>query len=117
MKELILGGVRSGKSRLAMQRARATGLDVVYIATAVDAGDAELEERIRQHRRHRPAGWLLAEEPLALGTVLRAHSAPVLPPLLSRAAVPLLFATTPYVRAQGLGAALAQHHTSLDQEV
>jgi|GEM_PF-2909792 len=48
MKELILGGVRSGKSRLAEERARASGLQVVYIATAIAAGDAELEERIRQ---------------------------------------------------------------------
>jgi adenosylcobinamide-GDP ribazoletransferase len=35
----------------------------------------------------------------------------VLPSLLARAAVPLLFAHTPYVRAQGLGADLAQHQS------
>ncbi len=74
MKELILGGVRSGKSRLAEQRARTSGLEVVYIATASGAGDAELEERIRQHRLHRPAGWTVVEEPLALARVLRAHA-------------------------------------------
>jgi adenosylcobinamide kinase / adenosylcobinamide-phosphate guanylyltransferase len=76
MKELILGGVRSGKSRLAEQHAQASGLEVIYIATAVAAGDAELEERIRQHRRRRPADWTLVEEPLALGATLRAHAAP-----------------------------------------
>jgi adenosylcobinamide kinase / adenosylcobinamide-phosphate guanylyltransferase len=74
MKELILGGVRSGKSRLAEQRARSTGLEVVYVATAVAAGDAELEERIRQHRLRRPAEWTLVEEPLALGRTLRVHA-------------------------------------------
>ena len=47
MKELILGGVRSGKSRLAEERARASRRQVVYIATAIAAGDSELEERIR----------------------------------------------------------------------
>jgi len=73
MKELILGGIRSGKSRLAEQRARASGLQVVYIATAI-AGDAELDERIRQHRARRPATWTLVEEPLALGQALRAHA-------------------------------------------
>lgn len=74
MKELILGGVRSGKSRLAEQRARDSGRQVVYIATAIAAGDAELEERIRQHRRRRPASWATLEEPLALGAVLRAEA-------------------------------------------
>ena len=72
MKELILGGVRSGKSRLAERRARASGRDVVYIATAIAAGDRELEDRIREHRRRRPASWTTVEEPLALGEVLRA---------------------------------------------
>jgi adenosylcobinamide kinase / adenosylcobinamide-phosphate guanylyltransferase len=70
MKELILGGVRSGKSRLAEERARASGLHVVYIATAIASGDAELEARIRQHRLRRPADWTLVEEPLALGAAL-----------------------------------------------
>lgn len=74
MKELILGGVRSGKSRLAEQSARASGLHVVYIATAIAAGDAELEERIRQHQARRPESWAVVEEPLALGQALRTHA-------------------------------------------
>jgi adenosylcobinamide kinase/adenosylcobinamide-phosphate guanylyltransferase len=74
MKELILGGVRSGKSRLAEQHASESGLQVVYIATAKAAGDAELEERILQHRLRRPATWVTVEEPLALGEVLRVHA-------------------------------------------
>lgn len=74
MKELILGGVRSGKSRLAEQHARDSGLEVVYIATARTTGDAELEERIRQHRLRRPTAWTTVEEPLALGQALRAHA-------------------------------------------
>jgi adenosylcobinamide kinase/adenosylcobinamide-phosphate guanylyltransferase len=74
MKELILGGVRSGKSRLAEERARESGLRVVYIATAIASGDAELEARIRQHRMHRPGDWTLVEEPLALGAVLHVQA-------------------------------------------
>ncbi|MGH8200967.1 MAG: bifunctional adenosylcobinamide kinase/adenosylcobinamide-phosphate guanylyltransferase [Steroidobacteraceae bacterium] len=74
MKELVLGGVRSGKSRYAEQQARASGLQVVYIATAIGEGDAELEERIRRHRSYRPAEWTTVEEPVALGSTLRAHA-------------------------------------------
>lgn len=76
MKELILGGVRSGKSQLAEKRARGSGLQVIYIATAIAAGDVGLEERIRQHRLHRPADWIVVEEPLALGSALCAQATP-----------------------------------------
>lgn len=74
MKELVLGGVRSGKSRYAEQQARASGLRVVYIATAIAQGDAELEERIRRHRAYRPADWVTVEESVALGAAVRAHA-------------------------------------------
>ncbi|RDH90605.1 MAG: bifunctional adenosylcobinamide kinase/adenosylcobinamide-phosphate guanylyltransferase [endosymbiont of Seepiophila jonesi] len=75
MKTLILGGVRSGKSRLAQQYARDSGLPVSYIATA-RAEDDKMQQRIEQHRNHRPADWLLVEEPLALGETLQNHAAP-----------------------------------------
>ena len=75
MKELILGGVRSGKSRYAEQRARESKLDVVYVATAT-AGDAEMSARIRAHQERRPAAWMLVETPLALAATLRAQAAP-----------------------------------------
>jgi adenosylcobinamide kinase/adenosylcobinamide-phosphate guanylyltransferase len=75
MKELILGGARSGKSAFAQRRATASGLDVVYLATA-QAGDAEMAERIAHHRAARPGDWGLVEEPLALAAALRAHAAP-----------------------------------------
>ncbi|HEY2036406.1 MAG TPA: bifunctional adenosylcobinamide kinase/adenosylcobinamide-phosphate guanylyltransferase [Steroidobacteraceae bacterium] len=74
MKELVLGGVRSGKSRYAEQQARASGLRVVYIATAIAGGDAELEARIQRHRSYRPSAWMTVEEPVAVGTALRAHA-------------------------------------------
>jgi adenosylcobinamide kinase/adenosylcobinamide-phosphate guanylyltransferase len=74
MKELILGGVRSGKSRLAEARARASGARIIYVATAVAGGDAELDARIAQHRARRPAAWQLIEEPVGLARVLRHHA-------------------------------------------
>ena len=66
---LILGGVRSGKSRLAERLARETGLPVTYLATALP-GDDEMRARIAAHRARRPADWNLVEEPLRLATTL-----------------------------------------------
>lgn len=75
MKELILGGARSGKSLLAEQRAAASGLRVVYLATA-EARDGEMGRRIAHHRARRPADWGCAEEPLHLAAKLRELVAP-----------------------------------------
>lgn len=70
MKELILGGVRSGKSRLAEARARESGLEVVFLATARALSDAQMHNRIEQHRRRRPSHWQTVEEPVALADCL-----------------------------------------------
>lgn len=70
MHELILGGARSGKSRLAERLAIESALAVTYIATS-QALDGEMSARIRHHQDRRPAHWGLVEEPLALARVLR----------------------------------------------
>lgn len=75
MRELIIGGARSGKSQLAEQRARESGLRVTYIATA-ESRDGEMARRIAQHRKRRPAEWGLVESPLDLADTLRLHAAP-----------------------------------------
>ncbi|MCQ8179520.1 bifunctional adenosylcobinamide kinase/adenosylcobinamide-phosphate guanylyltransferase [Methylomonas sp. SURF-1] len=69
MIELVLGGARSGKSRYAEQQALASGLPVVYVATA-EAGDAEMRARIDHHRQRRPTDWTTVEEPLDLARVV-----------------------------------------------
>ena len=74
MHELILGGARSGKSRLAERLAAESGLAVTYIATSQPL-DGEMNERIQHHRQRRPAHWALVEEPLALARVLREQAA------------------------------------------
>ncbi|MFI8382806.1 bifunctional adenosylcobinamide kinase/adenosylcobinamide-phosphate guanylyltransferase [Pseudomonas sp. NPDC079086] len=74
MRELILGGARSGKSRLAERLAAQSGLAVTYIATSQPL-DGEMNTRIQHHRTRRPVHWGLVEEPLALARVLREQAA------------------------------------------
>lgn len=62
---VLLGGARSGKSRLAVRLASAWGGPVVVIATA-EPRDEEMAERIRLHRAERPPGWEAVEEPVDL---------------------------------------------------
>lgn len=69
MLELVLGGMRSGKSLHAERLAASSGLEVHYIATA-QAGDDEMRARIAQHRSSRPSGWRLHESPLALAETI-----------------------------------------------
>ena len=70
MLQLILGGARSGKSRLAEKLAADSGLAVTYIATSQPL-DGEMNARVAHHRARRPAEWGLIEEPLELARVLR----------------------------------------------
>lgn len=74
IKTLILGGVRSGKSRLAETMALQSGKTVTYIATAT-ADDAEMAARIARHRKRRPADWGLVEEKIHLAGAVESHAA------------------------------------------
>jgi len=73
MLQLILGGARSGKSRLAEKLASDSHLAVTYIATSQPL-DGEMNERVAHHRARRPAEWALIEEPLQLARVLRENA-------------------------------------------
>lgn len=78
MRELIIGGARSGKSALAEKHAAESGLRVVYVATAdwsSNAQDPEMVRRIAHHRARRPADWGLVEAPLQLAVALQTHAA------------------------------------------
>ena len=73
MRELIIGGARSGKSAHAERLADESGLRVVYVATA-QVLDGEMERRVAVHRARRPADWGLVESPLNLAETLRLHA-------------------------------------------
>jgi adenosylcobinamide kinase/adenosylcobinamide-phosphate guanylyltransferase len=72
---LVTGGARSGKSVWADQRAKESGRQVLYVATAT-AGDDEMAERIAAHQAQRPASWRTVEEPEQLLHAIQANTTP-----------------------------------------
>jgi adenosylcobinamide kinase/adenosylcobinamide-phosphate guanylyltransferase len=62
---LVGGGARSGKSRFALERARALGVRRLFIATA-ERSDDEMRDRIARHRAERGGAFDTLEEPRAL---------------------------------------------------
>jgi adenosyl cobinamide kinase/adenosyl cobinamide phosphate guanylyltransferase len=68
---VLLGGARSGKSRLAQQLAADTDAPVTFIATAT-ARDDEMAAKIAAHRAERPDAWSTVEVPFDLvGAIAR----------------------------------------------
>jgi adenosylcobinamide kinase/adenosylcobinamide-phosphate guanylyltransferase len=80
MRTLVLGGVRSGKSRYAEALAREVAGPIAVVATGT-ALDEEMAVRIAAHRANRPSHWCVIEEPIYLsGALIRADAAlPTLP--------------------------------------
>ena len=70
---LVLGGARSGKSAAA-ETMLADSVAVDYVATGqrAGAGDAEWDERVREHKARRPPGWQTLET-CAVAEVLTAE--------------------------------------------
>lgn len=72
---LVLGGVRSGKSRFAQDlAARVGGDEVLFVATA-ETRDDEMLQRVQHHRRTRPASWQTLERPLGTGAAIASFPA------------------------------------------
>jgi adenosylcobinamide kinase/adenosylcobinamide-phosphate guanylyltransferase len=65
---LVLGGVRSGKSRYAAELARALSPRPIYVATS-RRWDADHERRIERHQRERGPEWRTLECEIDLGAL------------------------------------------------
>lgn len=70
---LVLGGIKSGKSRFAESLATDTKKSVLYIATALPDDD-EMRQRIEHHKKSRPPQWQIIEEPIEVGRIIKKHS-------------------------------------------
>lgn len=68
---LVLGGVRSGKSRYA-QRLAERYERVTFVATAERREDREMHAKIERHRAERPQSWTTIEEPSHLARTIQA---------------------------------------------
>ena len=69
---LVLGGSRSGKSRIAERLAISSKMPVTYVATFKTANmDPEMQDRIQRHRVQRPAHWELIENTFDLKRLRR----------------------------------------------
>ena len=66
----ILGGVRSGKSELAIKLAKANYKRVAFVATCLGL-DNEMRRRISRHKKSRPNHWQTFENPKDLGLLLK----------------------------------------------
>lgn len=75
---LVLGGVRSGKSRYAEQLLRGHGT-VTYVAPGYvpDGSDPEWAARVARHQARRPDGWATLETTDLAGTI-RSAATPLL---------------------------------------
>lgn len=73
---LIVGGCRSGKSRIALEMARqSASTQKIFIATC-QAQDDEMRGRIEQHKKERENDWRTLEIPLLLPEAIRSHRRP-----------------------------------------
>ena len=67
---LVIGGAKSGKSRIALDMCKGLEKKKIFLATA-QALDEEMKERIERHRKGRGGDWITIEEPLRFAETIR----------------------------------------------
>lgn len=72
-KTFVIGGARSGKSRIAQHLAETNDGPLLFIATA-QPFDSEMSDRIARHQLDRGPRWKTIDAPVALPDILRLHN-------------------------------------------
>ena len=72
---LVVGGAKSGKSRIALDMCKGLEKKKIFLATA-QALDEEMKERIDRHRKVRGVDWITIEEPLRVAETIRELDSP-----------------------------------------
>jgi adenosylcobinamide kinase/adenosylcobinamide-phosphate guanylyltransferase len=79
MKTLFIGGIKSGKSRLAESYILAqTGDTKPYYLATTEFFDDEMQARIQRHKQQRQDAFITIEEPLKLFNAVQSCPGPVL---------------------------------------
>jgi adenosylcobinamide kinase/adenosylcobinamide-phosphate guanylyltransferase len=79
MKTLFIGGIKSGKSRLAESHIlNIVGDTKPYYLATTEFFDVEMQERIQIHKQRRQDAFITIEEPVALFSAVQACPGPVL---------------------------------------
>jgi adenosylcobinamide kinase / adenosylcobinamide-phosphate guanylyltransferase len=69
---LVIGGCKSGKSRLALRLAEKLSARRIFIATCVPF-DEELKERVARHKEERDGTWTTVDVPIHLPEAISGH--------------------------------------------
>ncbi len=72
---LIIGGAKSGKSRIALDICNSLKRKKIFVATA-QALDGEMRERIQRHKEERGGEWVTVEEPINITGKIREYDGP-----------------------------------------
>ena len=65
----ITGAVRSGKSKLAVDLAKKSTKNILFLASC-NPLDEEMKERVLEHKQARPGDWKTIEEPINVSAVI-----------------------------------------------
>lgn len=83
MKALFIGGIKSGKSRLAEEYTLKNAKTKPFYLATTEFIDKEMQERITQHKHQRKDKFITLEEPLKIDKIIQEHEGTILVECLS----------------------------------
>jgi adenosylcobinamide kinase/adenosylcobinamide-phosphate guanylyltransferase len=71
MLAFVIGGIKSGKTKFALKKAKELNSGKLYYIATARAIDEEMKERIERHKIERGEKWITIEEPIEVDRVLK----------------------------------------------